>query len=430
MNVVYSRNLLYSSALYLLLPWALLHLIRRGFSYSPYLKRWHERFGFVRRIDADSLIWVHAVSVGEVRTIVRLVEYLRGRYPESKILVTTMTPTGSVQVEQCLGDSVKHCYVPYDLPGSVKRFLDRTRPTMAFIVETEFWPNIFRLCDERSIPLVLVNVRVSARSFNGYRRFPRFMRNMLAKAKLVMVQTEGDAARLRTLGASADRMHVTGNLKFDVFPPPDTADRATQLRGQWGETRPVWIAASTHDGEEKIVLKAFEELRERHPNLLLVLVPRHPERFKRVAELCQDSGLQVALRSQNSGALTPGTDVLVGNTMGELTQLYAAADIAFIGGSLVRHGGHNLVEALAVGVPTVFGPHMFNFEQSSSVALKEGAAVQSSDGKQLTAMVAAYLDDPALARRAALAAKKVVETNRGSLQATQSLIEKVMPQLV
>lgn len=428
-GLTYSRTLLYSGALYLLLPLALLRLILRGLRYTPYLRRWRERFGFVPEVHAEKLIWIHAVSVGEVRTIVRLVEFLQDEFPDSRILVTTMTATGSSQLKQCLGDSVLHCYVPYDLPGSVNRFLDRVRPSLAFIVETEFWPNIFRLCGERSIPMLLVNVRLSPKSFKGYRLFPRFTHSMLARVAMMGVQSENDAERLRALGANADLMRVTGNLKFDVQVPPGTAEKAGELRRQWGKSRSVWIAASTHEGEEKKVLRSFRELRRDHPTLLLVLVPRHPERFAHVARLCRRQGWQVALRSEYGDEFPPGTEVLVGDTMGELPGLYASADVAFIGGSLVRHGGHNLVEALAVGVPTVFGPHVFNFEQSSTLALVNGAASQVRDANQLAATVRSYLDDPALRERAARAAKKVMEDNRGSLQATQELIQQTMTRI-
>lgn len=424
--MIYSKNLLYTAAAYLLLPWAMFHLIRRGIRYPPYLRRWRERIGFVPQIDADYVIWIHAVSVGEVRTIVRLVEYLQREYPDSRILVTTMTPTGSSQVEQCLGEGVAHCYIPYDLPGSVNRFLDIVRPKLAFIVETEFWPNIFRLCSDRSIPLLLVNVRLSPRSFKGYRRFPRFTKNMLSKVAMMAVQSEDDARRLRTLGASEDVMRVTGNLKFDVRLPEDSTNQATGLRRRWGESRPVWLAASTHEGEEKIVLKSFRELRRQHPDLLLVLVPRHPERFARVARLCKRNHLQVALVSECRACLPAGTDVLVGDTMGELQGMYAAADVAFIGGSLVRQGGHNLVEAMIVGVPTVFGPHVFNFEQSSNIALDSGAASQVRNADELAATVGSYLGDPDLRELAARAATRVIEDNRGSLCKTQDLIERTV----
>jgi 3-deoxy-D-manno-octulosonic-acid transferase len=428
--VIYSRNLLYTIGAYLVLPWAILTLLKRGIRYRPYFRRWHERFGFVPRVHAEHLIWVHAVSVGEVRTIIRLVEHLQSEYPESRILVTTMTPTGSSQVRQCLNDEVLHCYIPYDLPGSVRRFLDRVQPQLAFIVETEFWPNIFRLCADRSIPLLLVNVRLSPRSFKGYRRFPRFTRNMLSKVAMLAVQSEGDAERLKTLGVPDNVMRVTGNLKFDAVAPGEHDNHATELRQNWGKSRPVWIAASTHEGEERIALDAFRELRQKIPDLLLVLVPRHPERFARVQRLCERDGLVLTLRSEYPDVIPDKTDVLLGDTIGELHELYAASDIALIGGSLVRHGGHNLIEAMVVGVPTVFGPHIFNFEQSSNIALDCGAATQVHNGDELVTAVGAYLSDPALHARASRAATKLMQDNHGSLQATQELIHRTVTRLV
>jgi 3-deoxy-D-manno-octulosonic-acid transferase len=424
-RLVYSKNILYSAAIYLLVVWALAHLAWRGIHHAPYLRRWHERFGFVKPVNSDDVIWVHAVSVGEVRTVSRLVEFLQNEYPESQILITTMTPTGSAQVRQTHGDSVLHCYAPYDLPGSVHRFLNRVRPRLAFVIETEFWPNILRICEERSIPTLLLNVRVSPKSFRGYALFPRFARKMLERPSIMAAQSEDDASRLLELGARAERVVVTGNLKFDVSPPSTATERASELRQRWGKSRPVWIAASTHDGEEKKVLEAFRILRRHHADTLLVVVPRHPERFANVARICRRSGYKVALHSETRNGL-PDTDILVGDTMGELAGMYGAADVAFVGGSLVRHGGHNLVEAMAVGTPVVFGPHVFNFEQSSRTALEYGAAEQVRDPGELAATVQKYLDDPELRDRAADAAKRVIEDSRGSLQATEALIRETV----
>ena len=421
--MIHSRNLLYSVAAYLLVPWALTHLLLRGMRYAPYLRRWPERFGFVPKLDGANTIWIHAVSVGEVRTIIRLVKHIQTRFPDRQVLITTMTPTGSAQVKQCLGDSVLHFYVPFDLPGSVRRFLDRVRPAVAVIVETEFWPNIFRLCNERAIPLLLVNVRVSSRSFKGYRRFPRFTRTMLSRVAAMAVQSDRDAERLLELGAPADVVKITGNLKFDALLPPNLVEESKTLRRQWGESRAVYIAASTHRSEEKKLLRSFSELRKWHPDTLLVLVPRHPERFAQVARLCKRAGFQVALRSDTQGQLAPETDIVVGDTMGELPRLYAAADIAFIGGSLIPHGGQNIVEAMAAGVPIVFGPHMFNFEQSSSLAVSNGAGCQIESVAQLSATLRKYLDDDTLRKQAANAAKSIIENNRGSFQATQQLVD-------
>ena len=423
-HLVYAKNILYSAGIYVLVLWALGHLVWRGMRYSPYLRRWRERFGFVARANGKDVIWVHAVSVGEVRTVARLVDFLKSEFPDKSILITTMTPTGSEQVRQLHGDSVLHCYAPYDLPGSVRRFLDRTRPTLAFVIETEFWPNILRLCEERDIPTLLLNVRVSPRSFKGYSRFPNFIRHMLGRPTIIAAQSEEDAERLLTLGAPEDKVTVTGNLKFDVEPPVGVEDTARFLRDRWGDSRPVWIAASTHEGEEPKVLEAFRTLLDTHSDTLLILVPRHPERFASVEKLCRREGYAVERHSDRREPLPAETQVLIGDTMGELVSLYAASDVAFIGGSLVRHGGHNLVEAMVVGTPCVFGPHVFNFEQSSRTALEYGAAEQVRDPRVLAATIAAYLDDPDRRSRAAEAARRVIADNRGSLQATQALIKK------
>ena len=423
-HLVYAKNILYSAGVYVLVIWALAHLLWRGLRYAPYLRRWHERFGFVERANGKEVIWVHAVSVGEVRTVARLVDFLKTEFPDKSIIITTMTPTGSEQVRQLHGDSVLHCYAPYDLPGSVRRFLDRTKPMLAFVIETEFWPNILRLCEERDIPTLLLNVRVSPRSFKGYSRFPNFIRHMLDRPTIIAAQSEQDAERLLTLSAPEDKVTVTGNLKFDVEPPVGVEDTARFLRDRWGNSRPVWIAASTHEGEEPKVLEAFGKLLETHSDTLLILVPRHPERFASVEKLCRREGYAVERHSDRREPLPAETQVLIGDTMGELVSLYAASDVAFIGGSLVRHGGHNLVEAMVVGTPCVFGPHVFNFEQSSRTALEYGAAEQVRDPRGLAATIAAYLDDPDRRSRAAEAARRVIADNRGSLQATQVLIKK------
>lgn len=418
-----TANRLYSAALYALVPWALCHLIWRGFRYRPYLHRWRERFGFGPHAGGERVIWVHAVSVGEVRTSVRLIEALMERFPGHRVLVTTMTPTGSEQVEQLLSDRVMHCYAPYDLPGAVRRFLSRYRPEYAFIVETEFWPNIFHICHQNGIPLFLVNVRLSPKSFKGYSIAPRFTRRMLACVRMMAVQSDRDAERLMSLGVDPSLIRLTGNLKFDIRLPEGIDVAGRRLRSLWGGDRKVWIAASTHEGEEQAVLEAFMDIRHRHPTALLVLVPRHPERFSHVARLCRRAGLRVALRSEQDGELPVGTDVLVGDTMGELLYLYAASDVAFIGGSLIPHGGQNLVEAMAVGIPAIFGPHMFNFEQSSTIALVHGAACQISGTDQLAPTVEAYLDDQSLRERAATAARKVFAENHGALEKTLDFLD-------
>jgi 3-deoxy-D-manno-octulosonic-acid transferase len=410
---------------YLLLPYAIGNLIWRGLRYSEYWHRWPERFGFVAPLRDKRVLWVHAVSVGEVRSAAPLVTALVARYPQHRIVVTTMTPTGSRQVRELFGDRVNHCYVPYDFPGAVHRFLERVRPEAAVIAETEFWPNLFDECGRRRIPLLLVNGRVSQASLRGYLRVPNITRAMLANADLLCAQTRVDAQRLRNLGVPEHLIHVTGNLKFDVELPAQLLEEARVLRDQWGRERPVWIAASTHAGEERKVLETYVLLKRCHPELLLVLVPRHPERFQAVARLCRRR-FKVALRSRTKGALPAGTEVLVGDTMGELQRLYAAADVAFIGGSLVAHGGQNLLEACAVDVPVVFGPHMFHFEEISAMALERGAARQVHDVRGLAEAVALYFDQPDLRRAAGSAAHTLVTDNRGALDRTLALVEDAL----
>jgi 3-deoxy-D-manno-octulosonic-acid transferase len=408
---------LWSVAAYLLLPYAIANLLWRGLRYPAYWRRWPERFGFIERVPGRT-IWVHAVSVGEVRSAAPLIEALVERYAGHRVIVTTMTPTGSEQVTELFGDRVGHCYVPYDFPDAVRRFLDRAHPEVAVIAETEFWPNLFAACARRGIPLLLVNGRVSLASLRGYLRVPRIARRMLENAQLLCVQTRTDAQRLRNLGAPEHLIKVTGNLKFDVELPADLLEQCEQLRAEWGRQRPVWIAASTHGGEEKQVLEAFALLRQVWPKLLLVLVPRHPERFGYVARLCRRFGFRVALRSRASGPLPAGTDVLVGDTMGELQRLYAAADVAFVGGSLVPRGGQNLLEACAVKVPAIFGPYMFHFEEISAMALERGAGRQVRDSRELAEAVALYLEQPELRRAAGRAAYTLVSDNRGALERT------------
>jgi 3-deoxy-D-manno-octulosonic-acid transferase len=415
-----SMRFLYSLILYLLIPPVVYRLLRRGLRNRGYWRRWGERFGFAPRL-AESILWVHAVSVGEVRAAAPLVRALQRDYPGHRVLVTTMTPTGSATVRDLFGDSVSHCYVPYDLPTAVARFLRRTRPKLALIMETELWPNLFHACHVRQIPLVLANVRLSEKSARGYRWFRTLAQATLANVSRVGAQSEDDAIRMRALGAAA--VEVTGSIKFELNVPADLAQRAQTLRAGFG-TRPVWIAASTRDGEEHQVLDALALIRQRVPNVLLVLVPRHPERFEWAARLCEQRGYTLARRSTGLSTIGTGTDILLGDTMGELLLFYAAADVAFIGGSLRPLGGQNLLESLAVGTPVVFGPHMFNFSDISSMALERGAARQAHDAGSLAAIVGDWLENPSARREAGEKGRKMVVENRGALDKTLALVSR------
>jgi 3-deoxy-D-manno-octulosonic-acid transferase len=415
---------LWSIAAYLLLPYALGGLIWRGLRYPAYWRRWPERFGFAAGLAGRRVIWVHAVSVGEVRSARALVEAIAERLPRHRLLVTTMTPTGAEQVRDLFGDRVAHRYLPYDFPDAVARFLDRVRPELAIVAETEFWPNLYAALRRRGIPLTIVNARLSLASFRGYSLAGPIVRAMFGSAGLICAQSSLDAQRLRNLGVDDRSLLVTGNLKFDVDVPAALGEEGRALREQWGPKRPVLIAASTHGGEETQVLAAFVELRRRYPSLLLVLVPRHPERFNAVARLCRRRGFATARRTTLEGPLPAEVSVLVGDTMGELQRFYAASDIAFIGGSLVRHGGQNPLEALTVGVPVIFGPHMFHFEEISALTLERGAARQVPDRAALVDAVALYLDQPDLRRAAGEAALGLIRDNRGALARTLNAMSR------
>jgi len=420
----------WSVAIYLLLPYVFFNLLWRGLRYPPYWYRWPERFGYLEPVGDKKIIWVHAVSVGEVRSSAELINALRAGYPDHRILVTTMTPTGSQQVYSLFGDRVSHVYVPYDFPGSVRRFMDRVAPEFAVIAETEFWPNIFGACRQRNIPLLLVNVRISQASLRGYLCVPRTTRGMLASADLLCAQTRSDAQRLKNLGVAEHLIHVTGNLKFDAPVPQPLLDEGERLREDWGRRRSVWIAASTHRWEERKILKAFGKLMLTHPDLLLVLVPRHPERFGSVARLCRRAGYRVVRRSRQTAPPSKDVNVLVGDSMGELQKLYVAADVAFVGGSLVARGGHNLLEACAVGVPVIFGPHMFHFEEISTMALERGAGRQVHNADELAEAVAGYLEQPVLRDAASRAARSLVADNQGAVDRTLKLMQEALHRTV
>ncbi len=420
-------RVIYIWFLRLLLPVVLLRLAWRGLRNPDYWRRIPERFGFIEPVAAERLIWIHAVSVGEVRAAVPLVHELADRYPDHSLLITTMTPTGSAQVRELFAGRAAHCYAPYDYPTAVARFLDRTRPVMMIVMETELWPNIFHLCRARGIPVFVTNVRMSESSMHKYQRFAGLARATLQQVTRFAAQSSADAQRLLTLGAVPETVAVTGSIKFELNIGASLREAAEVLRITWGQDRPVWLAASTHEGEEEMVLTALAQLKKqaRFANMLLVLVPRHPERFAAVARLCRKN-YRIAQRSENRGALDPAVEILVGDTMGELQLFYGAADVAFIGGSLVPTGGHNLLEASGVGKPVVFGPHMFNFQEISQMTLERGAGVQIQSPDQLASAVSDFLGNANRRDDAGLAGRKMVEENRGALAANMRLIEELL----
>lgn len=410
---------LYTFLIYLLLPAVLLRLLWRSRKAPAYRTRWRERFGWVEHPPAPGGIWVHAVSVGEVQAAAPLIRLLLDRHPEYPLTITTTTPTGSDQVRRLFGDQVCHTFMPYDLPGFLDRFLDSVQPGHLLMVETEIWPNLLRICRDRGVRTLLANGRLSQRSYRGYRRLGGFARRVFGSIDGIAAQTEEDAARFRQAGASP--VMVTGSIKFDMAIPASVTEQVEVMRRIWGE-RPVWVAASTHEGEDEVALAAHASLLQRSPEALMILVPRHPERFERVAARVGRHGLTLARRS--SGDLPESsTQVYLGDTMGELPVMLGASDVAFIGGSLVPVGGHNMLEAAAQGVPVCFGPHTFNFALISRMLLECGAAHEVSDAEQLADVLQDWLSDAIKRAAAGEAGRQMVEANRGALGRLFDLIE-------
>ncbi|MGQ9862260.1 MAG: lipid IV(A) 3-deoxy-D-manno-octulosonic acid transferase, partial [Thiobacillaceae bacterium] len=385
-------HLIYTLAWWLILPFAFLHLLWRARRQPDYLRHWGERLGAAPRIAGRPVIWVHAVSVGETRAAAPLIEALRARHPEHTLLLTHTTPTGRLTGAALFGNHVVQAYLPYDLPWCVRRFLQRTAPRLGVILETEIWPNLLKACERRGVPVYLVNARLSERSARGYARFQALARASLARFRGIAAQTAADAERLQGLGAPYVR--VAGNLKFDVPPPPDTPYKAAELRAAYG-ARFVFLAASTREDEEALLLDALAALDL--PGLLLVIVPRHPQRFEAVARLVQSHGLALTRRSERR-AVTPGCRVFLGDSMGEMAAYYAAADVAYVGGSLLPYGGQNLIEAAAAGVPVLIGPHTWNFAEAAEAAVAGGAALRVKDADGLKQALSALYADAELRR--------------------------------
>jgi 3-deoxy-D-manno-octulosonic-acid transferase len=415
---------LYTALLYLLLPPIVLRLLWRSRAQPAYRQRIGERFGCVPAPAQPVAIWVHAVSVGETLAATPLIRALLDRHGAGRVLVTTTTPTGSERVRAIFGAEVLHVYAPYDLPQALACFLARMRPQCVVVMETELWPNLFHALTARGVPLVIANARLSPASYRGYRRLRRFAAATLGQCSAIAAQSAADAERFRGLGAPPQRVHEIGNLKFDQTPPPAQIDAGRALRARIGAARPVWIAASTHAGEEPRVLAAHRALLRTRPDALLILVPRHPQRFDAVATIIERTGLAYARRSQSVAIPVSRfpVPVLLGDSMGELFVYYAAADAAFVGGSLLPAGGHNVLEPAALGMPVLFGPHMDNFGAARDLLLAAGAAMQVDDST-LAATLAALLGDASRRARMGAAGKDVVDTNRGACARLLALIE-------
>jgi 3-deoxy-D-manno-octulosonic-acid transferase len=367
-------------------------------------------------------VWLHAVSLGEMSAAAPLIRAIRARHSQIPLLLTTATPAGRARAQALFGASVDVRFLPYDTPGSVRRFLARARPRLAIIMETELWPNLYRECERRGVRVLLANARLSAKSVARYRRLGSLFSGLFTANVQVAAQSAEDADRFQSIGSAPARIHVAGNVKFDLQLAAGIIDQGRSLRAAFGSSRPVWIAGSTHAGEEELLLDAHARLLAEMPDALLLLVPRHKDRFAAVAELLARRGVRFARRS---GGLTPdaGSQVLLVDTVGELALLYASADVAFVGGSLVAVGGHNLLEPAALGLPVLTGPHYFNSREIALLLLKQGAALQVTDAQELAAVLRRLLDDPEERRRIGAAGKQIVESNRGSVARLLALMD-------
>jgi 3-deoxy-D-manno-octulosonic-acid transferase len=431
-------RVVYRALWWIVAPLAVVRLMFRSRRERGYREHIGERFGHARGRAPDDdapLIWVHAVSVGETRAAQPLIEALREARPDARILLTHMTPSGRATGEQLFGDRVARCYLPYDMPHAVRRFLRAWRPSVGIVMETEVWPTLIDECRRADMPLVLANARMSARSFKRASRFGKATREVFGGFARVLAQSPADAQRLAALGAR--QAVVLGNLKFDMATPPELCARGRAWRAAIGP-RPVWVAASTREGEEPLLLDAFSTLATK--GALLILVPRHPQRFDEVAALLDRRGLRwvrrsswarepaaVAATAQVADEPLPAeVDVLLGDSMGELGAYYAASDLAFIGGSLLPLGGQNLIEACAVGVPVLIGPHVFNFSQATADAVEAGAALQVSDAAGLArALGELFADRPQRVAMGA-AASAFAARHRGATARTVAVLMALM----
>ncbi len=418
---------IYTLFFYLITPFIVLRLLWRALSAPGYAHRWAERFGFFPTLAiSDSLIgkkivWLHTVSVGEFIAALPLIKQLQTN-PALQLVITTTTLTGSDRVRATLGDSVFQVYAPYDLPDAIARFLRRIKPSLFLIMETELWPNTIAACHKRKIPMILVNARLSQKSAQGYKKFSALTRPMLQGLNLVLAQNKEDAARFNDLGLPKVNTQITGNIKFDLTLADELRSQAAQLKQLWSNDgeRLVWIAASTHLGEDEVILEAFAQVRTQIKNILLVLVPRHPERFVSVYNLCSNKGLNITKRS--AGDVTTKTDIILGDTMGELLLLFGASDVAFVGGSLVPNGGHNFIEPAAWQLPLLSGKHVFNFSEVARLLQEAGALTLVSNVNELAEQIRLLALDDTERDQRGIAALRVANENRGALEKTLNAI--------
>jgi 3-deoxy-D-manno-octulosonic-acid transferase len=422
-------RLVYNGLLRIAAPLAFALVLARGFRDRTYWQSPGERFGYgaarTIAVRGGPCIWLHAVSLGEVAAAAAIVGALRERFPNVALIVTTATPTGRARARALFGAGADVRFLPYDLPAAMARFLDRVRPNAVLIMETELWPNLFRACTRRGLPLVLASARLSQRSLSRYRRLGGLFRELFTPNVWVAAQTAGDAERFTAIGAAPDRTRIVGNVKFDIAIGSDLHDRGRALRRRSFAGRAVWAAGSTHEGEEEQVLAAHDLVRATTPDALLLLAPRHPQRFATVAALLARRGAAFVRRSEGV-AVPAAADVLLVDTVGELLSLYAAADVAFVGGSLVAAGGHNLLEPAALGLPVLTGPSDANGREIAALLLDAGAARRVADGAELGAAVTALLASPAERLRIGTIGRGLVAANRGAVGRIVTLLASLL----
>lgn len=415
---------LYMLASYLLMPYLAIRALHR----PDYLKRWRERFGYYRRdTPAAGGIVLHAASVGEVNAAVPLILALKQRFAPSPVTVTCFTPSGSDRILALFENEVHHVYAPLDFPGAVRRFYSMLRPRLLIIMETEIWPNLYFAATQNGVPILMANARVSDKSIKGYRCMLGLPRAALAQVARIAAQSEADAERFRCIGAPADRVTVTGNLKFDLSLPDELRQHGQRLRRNWGEQRPVLLAASTHQGEEGEVLAAFLGLLQSFPEALLVLAPRQPQRFEPAARAARSAGLVVQRHTEEATCRT-GTNCLLVDALGTLLPYYAACDVAFVGGSLDPIGGHNVLEPAALSIPVLVGPHTFNFADITRQMLAIGGALRVNNAAELQHEAARLFSNETLRQKMGGAGQTLVRHGQGALARTLRLIEEIWDQ--
>jgi 3-deoxy-D-manno-octulosonic-acid transferase len=419
---------LYIILFYLALPFLFLRLLWRSRRMADYRKRWSERLGFCP-FHCEKSIWLHAASVGETIAAIPLVKTLQTHYPDLKIVITNMTITGAARTKAAFGDSIFHAYIPYDVPDAAARFLKRINPVIAIFMETELWPNIFYHCKVRHIPVFVANARLSQKSAAGYQRIASLTREMLEAVKLMGVQTQLEADRFIQLGLTAEKILVTGSIKFDVEVPAHLAENSQALRAQLGTQRLIWIAGSTHETEEEIILNAHRMVCAVLPGALLILVPRHPARFDDIFKLSEQKNFKTARRSREDSC-NETCQVYLADTMGELLLLYSVSDIAFVGGSFAPVGGHNMLEAAVLGKPVVTGTQLFNFAHISKKLIESGGMLTVNNADELAATIINLLKDKQQREKMGAKALDFVNANRGALAKHIHLAAKIIDENV